>query len=175
VPTELGRGGLAGAVGYVDARPLADTNGDGVLDDKDIAVPMGGFINALRPTAIARPLIEEAGAGYLLQQNPALSVQVTGKLVDAASGSPLAGVLYALTPGTSSQQWIDAQYPDSMVYSFALTDAQGGFTLPQTLERGSSYTLIAASDGYAPVIQDNMAVDDSTSAVVEMILRLQKY
>jgi hypothetical protein len=175
VPTEFGRGGLAGAVDYVDARPLADTNGDGVLDDKDIAVPMGGFINALRPTAIARPLIEEAGAGYLLQQNPTRSVQVTGKLVDAASGSPLAGVLYALAPGVSSQQWIDAQYPDSMVYSYVLTDAQGSFTLPQTLERGSSYTLIAAADGYAPVIQDNMAVDDSTSAIVEMILRLQKY
>ncbi len=43
VPTEFGRGGLAGAVDYVDARPLADTNGDGVLDDKDIAVPMGGL------------------------------------------------------------------------------------------------------------------------------------
>lgn len=175
VPTEFGRGGLAGLVDYVDARPLADTNGDGVLDDKDIAVPMGGFINALRPTAIARPLIEEAGAGYLLQQNPAHSVQVTGKLVDAASGSPLAGVLYALQPGVSSKQWIDQQYPDSMVYSYALTDAQGNFTLPQTLERGSSYTLIAAADGYAPVIQDSMAVDDSTSAVVEMTLRLQKY
>lgn len=175
VPTEFGRGGLAGAVDYVDARPLADTNGDGVLDDKDIAVPMGGFINALRPTAIARPLIEEAGAGYLLQQNPTRSVQVTGKLVDAASGSPLAGVLYALAPGVSSQQWIDAQYPDSMVYSYVLTDPQGSFTLPQTLERGSSYTLIAAADGYAPVIQDNMAVDDSTSAIVEMTLRLQKY
>lgn len=175
VPTEFGRGGLAGAVDYVDARPLADTNGDGVLDEKDIAVPMGGFINALRPTVIARPLIEEAGGGYLWQQNPARSVQVTGKLVDAASGSPLAGVLYALQPGVSSQQWIDQQYPDSMVYSYALTDAQGNFTLPQTLERGSSYTLIAAADGYAPVIQDSMAVDDSTSAVVEMTLRLQKY
>ncbi len=175
VPTELGRGGLAGAVGYVDARPLADTNGDGVLDDKDIAVPMGGFINALRPTAIARPLIEEAGGGNLWQQIPARSVQVTGKLVDAASGSPLAGVLYALQPGVSSQQWIDAQYIDSMIYSYALTDAEGNFTLPQTLERGSSYTLIAAADGYAPVIQDSMPVDESTQAVVEMTLRLQKY
>jgi len=175
VPTEFGRGGLAGVVEYVDARPLADTNGDGVLDEKDIAVPMGGFINALRPTAIARSLIEEAGGGYLWQQNSARSVQVTGKLVDAASGSPLAGVLYALTPGVSSQQWIDAQYPDSMVYSYALTDAQGNFTLPQTLERGSSYTLIAAADGYAPVIQDSMAVDENTQAVVEMTLRLQKY
>jgi hypothetical protein len=175
IPTEFGRGGLGGAVDYVDARPLADTNGDGVLDEKDIAVPMGGFINALRPTAIAQPVIEDAAGGKeLFQVTPSKTVEVTGKLEDATSGQPVSGVLYALTPGTRSQDWIDKQYPDNLVYTYGLTDNQGNLRLPRPLERGSSYTLIAAADGYVPVIQEAMAVDEMTPAVVEVNLRMQK-
>ncbi len=47
----------------VDCRPVADTNGDGTLDEKDSCVPIGGFINALRPVNLAEPLIEAAGRG----------------------------------------------------------------------------------------------------------------
>lgn len=57
VPTQLGNGGDAE---IVDCRVLADTNQDGVVDDRDACVPTGGFINALRPINLAKPLIEQA-------------------------------------------------------------------------------------------------------------------
>ncbi len=57
VPTQLGNGGDAE---IVDCRVLADTNQDGVVDDSDACVPTGGFINALRPINLAKPLIEQA-------------------------------------------------------------------------------------------------------------------
>ncbi len=60
VPTQLGYGGDDQ---YVDCRILADTNRDGVIDEEDDCVPTGGFINALRPVNLARPLIEAALRG----------------------------------------------------------------------------------------------------------------
>ena len=60
VPTQLGYGGNDQ---YVDCRPIVDTNGDGVIDEKDSCVPTGGFINALRPIKLAMAFIEKAKAG----------------------------------------------------------------------------------------------------------------
>ena len=63
VPTEAGRGGLGDRNEYVDCRPVADTNGNNRLDSGDTCVPIGGFINALRPVKLAGPLIQAARAG----------------------------------------------------------------------------------------------------------------
>ncbi len=58
VPTLLGAGTEESEV--VDCRPLVDTNGDGQVDEDDTCVPVGGFINALRPINLAKPLIAQA-------------------------------------------------------------------------------------------------------------------
>ncbi len=63
VPTQVGSGDIEDMI--VDCRPLADTNRDGYIDDKDNCVPTGGFINALRPVQLALPLIEAAQAGQV--------------------------------------------------------------------------------------------------------------
>jgi S1-C subfamily serine protease len=64
VPTQ---GGVAEEI--VDARPVADTNGDGVIDGQDSAVPIGGFINALRPVSLALPLIQQARSGVTVDRD----------------------------------------------------------------------------------------------------------
>lgn len=64
VPTQ---GGVTDEI--VDARPVADTNGDGVIDDRDSAVPIGGFINGLRPVNLAVSLIEQARSGVTVERD----------------------------------------------------------------------------------------------------------
>jgi hypothetical protein len=61
VPTRASAGGPEGDI--VDCRPVVDTNRDGVIDDSDTCVPIGGFINGLRPVNLARPLIASAERG----------------------------------------------------------------------------------------------------------------
>jgi len=61
VPTQLGSGDLE--AGFVDCRFLVDTNRDGVIDENDHCIPVGGFINAIRPVALAEPMIAAAKAG----------------------------------------------------------------------------------------------------------------
>ncbi len=64
IPTQLGAGAREEEV--VDCRQLADTNGDGIIDERDTCVPIGGFINALRPVNLAKPLIQAALGGQPL-------------------------------------------------------------------------------------------------------------
>lgn len=61
VPTIVGSG--ADSENFVDCRFVADTNGDGKIDDRDDCVPVGGFINGMRPVNLAAPLIEAARTG----------------------------------------------------------------------------------------------------------------
>jgi len=63
IPTQLGYGGEDR---FVDCRVLADTNGDGKIDNRDSCIPIGGFINALRPINLAFPLIEAAKEGLVV-------------------------------------------------------------------------------------------------------------
>jgi S1-C subfamily serine protease len=60
VPT-LAASGTGGNI--TDCRRVQDTNGDGVVNDQDTCIPIGGFINALRPVNLARPLISAAQTG----------------------------------------------------------------------------------------------------------------
>ena len=60
VPTQAS----SGAGGDItDCRVVQDTNGDGILDNRDNCIPIGGFINALRPINLARQLISSAQTG----------------------------------------------------------------------------------------------------------------
>ena len=61
IPTIVTSGSEYGET--VDCRPLADTDRDGDIDGSDNCVPVGGFINALRPVNLALPLIEAARQG----------------------------------------------------------------------------------------------------------------
>ncbi len=59
VPTRAG----TGEAEFTDCRVLQDTNGDGRIDQNDTCIPIGGFINSLRPINFAKPLIRAAQTG----------------------------------------------------------------------------------------------------------------
>lgn len=58
IPTIVGSG--ADAADFVDCRFVVDTNGDGEVGTGDDCVPVGGFINGMRPSNLAAVLIEAA-------------------------------------------------------------------------------------------------------------------
>jgi S1-C subfamily serine protease len=55
IPTQLGYGGEDY---IIDCERVADTNLDATIDNNDFCVPAGGFINAMRPINLAKPMIE---------------------------------------------------------------------------------------------------------------------
>ncbi len=93
VPTQASSGGGGNVT---DCRQIQDTNNDGQVDQNDSCIPIGGFINALRPIELARPLIQAAQAGreYI---SPYTS---SGAVTEAGSGNEAA----------SNFLWLEATY-----------------------------------------------------------------
>ncbi|NPA06640.1 MAG: trypsin-like peptidase domain-containing protein, partial [Chloroflexi bacterium] len=67
VPVQVGAGDGAPVA---DCRVVVDTNQDGVVDSDDRCIPVGGFLNALRPVSLARRLIDAARAGQVRVPTP---------------------------------------------------------------------------------------------------------
>jgi hypothetical protein len=57
------------AVGMVNTTclPVQDTNHDKLVNNGDICIPLGGFINSLRPSNFARPLLRAASLGLSVE------------------------------------------------------------------------------------------------------------
>ncbi|MEQ8677941.1 MAG: trypsin-like peptidase domain-containing protein [Aggregatilineales bacterium] len=70
---------------------IQDTNGDGLVNRTDICVPVGGFINALRPSNFASPLIRAASIGVAVEK---LS---DTNLISTVAGQPAFNRLYFST------------------------------------------------------------------------------
>ncbi len=66
VPTIAGTGN--GRI--TDCRVVEDTNGDGAIDNNDSCIPIGGFINGIRPINLALPLLEQARTASPIDQGP---------------------------------------------------------------------------------------------------------
>ncbi|MDZ4670843.1 MAG: trypsin-like peptidase domain-containing protein [Phototrophicales bacterium] len=81
------QGQLIGIPTTVPVRPLsadetclllADTNGDGLVNNRDSCVPIGGFINTIRPVNFVRPLQRGAALGIMLQRITQPVIQLEG-------------------------------------------------------------------------------------------------
>ncbi|MCX6038685.1 MAG: trypsin-like peptidase domain-containing protein [Chloroflexi bacterium] len=110
VPT-LASAGTGGDI--TDCRVVQDTNGDGVVDSNDTCIPIGGFINGIRPLNLALPLInaaksEHAYASPFDQTSPPTSTgsgsesfgAITWYSVTGGSDCQLADQVNAFPPGT---------------------------------------------------------------------------
>ncbi len=83
VPTIAGSGAN---VDPTDCRVIQDTNGDGFLDDRDTCIPIGGFINGLRPVNLALPLIEDARTAAPIPIQPPATPTTIGPVSEASFG-----------------------------------------------------------------------------------------
>lgn len=74
VPTRAGTDDMR----IVDCRIITDTNRDGAIDQDDSCVPIGGFINGIRPVSLALPLIDAARTATPIDQGPPPVAQPMG-------------------------------------------------------------------------------------------------
>jgi hypothetical protein len=102
VPLEFGSGDLDAEL--VDCRPeVADTNWDGVVDIADGCMILGGFINALRPVNLAKPLIHDVDLGkpyepHLPESEPEPTLGSSGSL------AAFENLRFSADPSDNSQQ-----------------------------------------------------------------------
>jgi S1-C subfamily serine protease len=159
---------------YVDCRRLADTNGDGQIDENDTCIPVGGFINALRPVNLAKGLIAEAMSTDASEPTSPITdgVKFTGKIVDADTGKAIANAVFVvLKQGVS---WDDYDNSDDQILEAVQTDRKGQFEMSELVERGKSYSIGWGAKGYQAVKQDDVEIQDDWPDTVQVTLKLQK-
>jgi len=134
IPTQVGRGGVGENPQYVDCRPLADTNGNGILDDGDVCVPVGGFINALRPVALAKPLVAQAQQQAPMTPAPTYFPTPTPNRTPAANrtASPTRAPLRSPTPLPQPSPTVQVASRGVQVVGRIL-DAYTGWPIPGAL------------------------------------------
>ena len=73
-----------------DCRVVQDTNGDNIVDENDSCIPIGGFINGLRPTNLATALIEQAQLGQVVstETNPPSDIDTSSIYMSPPVFSP---------------------------------------------------------------------------------------
>ncbi len=88
IPTQASGGAN---LDIADCRVVTDTNGDGFVDDLDSCIPIGGFINGIRPVNLAAELITSAAARVPVEQiAPPAEGSVEGEFFNVTMTSAIA-------------------------------------------------------------------------------------
>ncbi|HEY3342158.1 MAG TPA: serine protease, partial [Anaerolineae bacterium] len=132
----------------VDCRRLADTNGDGKIDESDTCIPVGGFINALRPVNLAKDLIQGAIGQNTTEPTTTITdgVKFTGKIVDADTGKPIASAVFVVL--NQGVNWDAYDNSDDQILDAVQTDRNGLFEMTELVERGQNYSVGWGAKGY---------------------------
>ncbi len=157
---------------YVDCRRLADTNGDGKIDEHDTCIPVGGFINALRPMNLARGLIEQAMGHTTSTAVVTDGVQFTGVIVDADTGKPINSAVFGVLKAGITWEQYDGS--DDQILDAAQTDRTGQFELTELVTRGGKYSVGWGARGYQSVQQDGVEINPKWPDTVKLTLKLEK-
>jgi S1-C subfamily serine protease len=189
VPT---RGGAGENQSIVDCRPVTDTNGDGTVDESDSCVPIGGFINSLRPVNVARPFAERAknmapGESETIEDlnaspnpqpdpepepEPAEGVIITGKIVDANSGRAIPNAVFVILK--QGITWDSTSGEEEDIFESVATDRKGYFETTKPILRGQPYSMGVGAKGYKTIFEDDITLEENTADTIEVTFKLQK-
>lgn len=87
-------------------------------------------------------------------------VTVIGQITDADNKRlAISGALVIfLKPGISVNQWVRANYDETMIYAQGTSDRAGDYQLDKTVERGAIFSIVVYRDGYATVTADDYEI-----------------
>ncbi len=145
IPTTAGiRGELT-----ADCRVLEDTNGDGSVDGSDSCIPIGGFLNGLRPIRLAADVISAVRSGDTA--DPTVGEDPVDVINTAWAGTPLFGP--DVTLGDELTEVVDT-LPASSPQVCAYWEYDG-------MQDGASYDTVWYFDG--TVIEASSSFNSSWS------------
>ena len=115
---------------------------------------------------------EGTGSG----KSNAKPVNVTGVVHDAdnARKTIVGATIIFLNPGTTIQQWVDADFDDKMVAASGKSTRGGKFQLDAKLVPGEAYSVVVVHDDYQPLQQDGFEIPADASDPYELDVPLQK-
>jgi len=114
--------------------------------------------------------VEEGSASSRVQP-----VNVTGVVRDIDnSRRTISGALIAfLNPDVTVDQWVDADFDDSMVYARATSGRNGAYQLDAKVAPGESYAIVVVHDDYDAIVADGYMIPADASDPYELDMTMQ--
>ena len=81
--------------------------------------------------------------------------------------------MFVLTPGTTYDQWANANFSDSYVNAYLQTGSNGGYEITN-IPRNTQFTLVFSVQGYYDSFADNLIADSDDPARIELNVGLTK-
>jgi hypothetical protein len=103
-------------------------------------------------------------------------VGVIGVVIDRNnSRTTISGALIVfLQPGFTVQQWIDDDFPDSMIHGSATSNRNGDFQLDNTVVPGEFYSIVVVHDDYEPIAADDWQIPEDTGDPYELEVAMDR-
>ncbi|GAB4310808.1 MAG: hypothetical protein Kow00117_04190 [Phototrophicales bacterium] len=99
-------------------------------------------------------------------------VQLNGLIIDAETRDGIAGVTVVII--SEDYSVADFTWDQSQIYTLATTDRNGRFQLDLPLQYDTPYSVVIEADGYLPIRQDGIIVDEETENPLNIVLPLSK-
>jgi serine protease Do len=132
--------------------------------------------NGNAPLTQAAVNVGSGGTGTPSQPtNPTNGVTIYGSIYDSDSNKPIVNAyVFVLKPGVTYDQWSNNNYAQSNVYSSTQSDAKGNYRMPDSLRRGTGYTVVASIQGYYDQYGDNLTWTDQDPSEYQMDIGMSK-
>ncbi len=132
-----------------------------------------GQVGLVRPTDAARALLAIADEDWVpmegktdVPQGPvaqtteaaASGVSISSRVVDVANGRPIAGAVVVVLDAGRTAGTLELEKLEKQAIAWAQTDAEGRFTFPSSLPRGSRYAVAVLAVGYTTLAQEDALI-----------------
>jgi len=103
-------------------------------------------------------------------------INLVGKITDEDnSRRTISGALVIfLQPGVSIDEWVDADFPDDMVYGSGTSNRRGQFQLDTKVVPGESYSIAVLHDDYRAITVDDFLIEPDSTDPYELEITMQR-
>jgi hypothetical protein len=87
---------------------------------------------------------------------------ITGALVSADTGEAIEGGLFlVLQPGTTVQDFVDAEGDPALVYAVGVSNGTGFFQVEPAVQQGQGYSIVILAEGYQPLSGEDILLAEA--------------
>ncbi len=115
--------------------------------------------------------VAEGSAGSRVQM-----VNVTGVVreIDNSRRTISGALIVFLTPGVTVDQWVNADFDESMIYARATSGRNGAYQLDAKVTPGEAYAIVVVHDNYEAIVADAYMIPADAGDPYELDMTMQR-
>ena len=133
--------------------------------------------DSMKPIGSSSEVTVGSGGGGTTQQPQQPTgdtITVYGLVYDAATNKGIPGAyVFVLTPGTTYDEWVNANFAESYINTYLQTANDGSYEVTG-IPRNTEFTLVFSVEGYYDSYADNLIANDSDPVMNELNVGLNK-